>query len=254
MHEMQKSRCRSFAHTLPRRASQRTGPQLSSLSKSRACYPEHQHTPSPNCEGAVAESSRPMRPMVHHLRSLSGAKRSRKILPQKWRRTQRSRRPARASRCRSAIVPSPLHPRVGISADVEDGGSGACPRVRARCRTLMGPRQRQRWPLAGAALPRRAGHTERARRAARRAAVPRTRGGRHFQRTTRGPTPADDRDPNRARERTQITSPLCSVFPLTRVRVFTPIPCFIPHSCNSRCSSHNTHGEHVTTHLQSVHL
>ena len=157
MHEMQKSRCRSFAHTLPRRASQRTGPQLSSLSKSRACYPEHQHTPSPNCEGAVAESSRPMRPMVHHLRSLSGAKRSRKILPQKWRRTQRSRRPARASRCRSAIVPSPLHPRVGISADVEDGGSGACPRVRARCRTLMGPRQRQRWPLAGAALPRRGG-------------------------------------------------------------------------------------------------
>ena len=85
MHEMRKSRCRNFAHTLPRRASQRTGPQLSSLSKSRACYPEHQHTPSPNCEGAVAESSCPMRPMVHHLRSLSGAKRSRKTLPQKWR-------------------------------------------------------------------------------------------------------------------------------------------------------------------------
>ena len=182
MHEMRKSRCRSFAHTLPRRASQRTGPQLSSLSKSRACYPEHQHTPSPNCEGAVAESSRPMRPMVHHLRSLSGAKRSRKTLPQKLRRTQRSRRPARASRCRSAIVPSPLHPRVGISADVEDGGSGPCPRVRARCRTLMGPRQRQRWPLAGAALPRRGGQVQRARRAARRAVPSPTRGG----------TPADD--------------------------------------------------------------
>ena len=104
----------------------------------------------------MAESSRPMRPMVHHLHSLSGAKRARKTLPQKWRRTQRSRRPARASRCRSAIVP-PLHPLVGISADVEDCGPGACPRARARCRALMGPRQRQRWPLAGAALPRRGG-------------------------------------------------------------------------------------------------
>ena len=178
MHEMRKSRCRNFAHTLPRRASQRTGPQLSSLSKSRACYPEHQHTPSPNCEGAVAESSRPMRPMVHHLRSLSGAKRSRKTLPQKLRRTQRSRRPARASRCRSAIVPSPLHPRVGISADVEDGGSGPCPRVRARCRTLMGPRQRQRWPLAGAALPRRGGQNP-ARPACCAAGCPVSNEGRH---------------------------------------------------------------------------
>ena len=239
MHEMQKSRCRSFAHTLPRRASQRTGPQLSSLSKSRACYPEHQHTPSPNCEGAVAESSRPMRPMVHHLRSLSGAKRSRKILLQKWRRTQRSRRPARASRCRSAIVPSPLHPRVGISADVEDGGSGPCPRVRARCRTLMGPRQRQRWPLAGAALPRHGGQSERARRAARRALPP-----------TRGGTPADDLSQcGRPGSGTQTNNK----FSFASLRLESSR--VLPHACNAcnwlRCCTAARDGWDVTTHLQS---
>jgi hypothetical protein len=228
MHEMRKSRCRNFAHTLPRRASQHTGPQLSSLSKSRACYPEHQHTPSRNCEGAVAESSRPMRPMVHHLRSLSGAKRSRKILPPKWRRTQRSRRPARASRCRSAIVPSPLHPRVGISADVEDGGSGPCPRVRARCRTLMGPRQRQRWPLAGAALPRRGGQIQRAGRA--------RRGG--LSRLQRG----------EARQR--MACPVLFCIPLAReFACFTPC---LQHLQLGGVRPHTAHdGCDVTTHLQS---
>ena len=248
MHEMRKSRCRSFAHTLPRRASQCTGPQLSSLSKSRACYPEHQHTPSPNCEGAVAESSRPMRPMVHHLRSLSGATRSRKILPQKWRRTQRSRRPARASRCRSAIVPSPLHPRVGISADVEDGGSGPCPRVRARCRTLMGPRQRQRWPLAGAALPRRGGPDRDARGVLRGGglsdegrALPADEERREpRQRTTR--IPADG-----AAERRQIMSSVGILGPQSS-RV-------LPHACNAcnwlRCCTAARDGWDVTTHLQS---